>query len=107
MGYRETYFNHTQPILGKYRCCKCGGWFNKSMIDVDHIIPKRHGGTDDISNLQGLCQHCNRSKQDNVTPQEVVKSMIGSTINGNLDEALKGIATQKAKDIFGIPYKRK
>src|SRR3990167_8330133 len=29
---------------------------------VDHIIPKRAGGTDDRSNLQGLCIACNIAK---------------------------------------------
>lgn len=30
--------------------------------DVDHIIPKRHGGTDDRANLQGLCGSCHHIK---------------------------------------------
>ena len=25
---------------------------------ADHIIPRRQGGTDDLENLQGLCQSC-------------------------------------------------
>lgn len=63
MGYREDWFNNTSPFLGKYRCQHCGGWFTKPQIDVDHIVPKKYGGTDHILNLQGLCKHCNRSKQ--------------------------------------------
>ena len=31
--------------------------------EVDHIIPKRRGGTDDRSNLQGLCSICHGSKR--------------------------------------------
>jgi predicted kinase len=30
--------------------------------DVDHIIPKRHGGTDDEANLQALCHACHSRK---------------------------------------------
>lgn len=29
---------------------------------VDHIKPKEHGGTDDLSNLQSICAACHRSK---------------------------------------------
>ncbi len=31
---------------------------------VDHIIPKAEGGTDDESNLQSVCVACHRAKTD-------------------------------------------
>ena len=31
---------------------------------VDHIVPRSAGGTDDPENLQGLCQHHNAAKGD-------------------------------------------
>ena len=31
-------------------------------LDVDHIIPRKHGGTDDPDNLQALCWLCNANK---------------------------------------------
>lgn len=30
--------------------------------DVDHIIPRRQGGTDDPANLQSLCHSCHSKK---------------------------------------------
>ncbi|MEG9303316.1 HNH endonuclease signature motif containing protein [Psychrobacter celer] len=33
--------------------------------DVDHIINKAKGGSDDPSNLQSLCRKCHRSKTAN------------------------------------------
>ena len=32
------------------------------MMEVDHVLPKAKGGTDQPSNLQLLCSGCNRSK---------------------------------------------
>jgi 5-methylcytosine-specific restriction protein A len=31
-------------------------------VTADHIIPKARGGTDDESNLQGLCAQCHTAK---------------------------------------------
>lgn len=46
------------------RCVACGVSSRKVPLDVDHIMPKSRGGTDDISNLQALCYECNRQKRD-------------------------------------------
>jgi len=40
-------------------CKKCGSTEN---LEIDHIIPIFHGGTNDPDNLQVLCRHCNRTK---------------------------------------------
>lgn len=39
-------------------CAMCG----QPATDVDHILPKRRGGTDDRSNLQTLCHACHSRK---------------------------------------------
>ena len=117
MGYRETFFNNTPNMMGKYQCCRCGGWFPKSEIDVDHRIAKRLGGTDDIWNLQAMCKHCNRSKGKNTSKTEVAETLVAGTISGlmnggieggvvNLTRLGKSVAKQKVKDAFGIKYRR-
>lgn len=89
MGYREEYFKHNKPFLGKYRCVRCGHWFKKSEIDVDHIIPRHKGGPDAVWNLQAMCKHCNRSKQDSLTDTpldltvNVAKTAIKSVLGMN------------------------
>ena len=30
--------------------------------EVDHIIPKKHGGESEVSNLQSLCKNCHSKK---------------------------------------------
>jgi ATP adenylyltransferase len=49
------------------RCECCGAHEHQRALEVDHIIPKNHGGSDDISNLQALCFRCNAGKRDTDT----------------------------------------
>jgi hypothetical protein len=35
-------------------------------LEVDHIVPRNQGGSDDLSNLQSLCFRCNAAKRDAV-----------------------------------------
>ena len=50
------------------RCNGCRSEFPFRILEVDHVIPQRGGGQDNIENLQLLCAHCNRVKGDR--PQE-------------------------------------
>lgn len=50
--------------LAKGRCALCGASVKDKPIDIDHIIPRSRGGTNDISNLQALCYECNRAKNN-------------------------------------------
>jgi hypothetical protein len=33
---------------------------------IEHIIPKKHGGSSDLSNLAWSCHYCNRAKGSNI-----------------------------------------
>lgn len=108
MGYREKWFQHHRPnIFGKYRCVRCGGWFRKDQIEIDHRIPKRDGGTDDLWNLQPMCRHCNRSKRDRQSNVETASTLVRATANGQLGKAVGNIAKRKVKDALGFKYKRR
>ena len=64
---------HRTPISGsiKYRvltrargrCECCGAHEHQRALEVDHIVPRNHGGTGDLSNLQALCFRCNAGKR--------------------------------------------
>ena len=41
--------------------CLRRGIYN-SATDVDHIIPRSQGGSDELDNLQALCHECHKSK---------------------------------------------
>ena len=44
-------------------CCGyCGRTPPNVTLEVDHIVPKRDGGTDDLENLITSCFDCNRGK---------------------------------------------
>jgi ATP adenylyltransferase len=67
---------HRTPISGsikyrvltraKGRCECCGAHEHQRAPEVDHIVPRNHGGSDDLSNLQALCFRCNAGKHDAV-----------------------------------------
>lgn len=42
-----------------WACVRCG---STRRLEIDHIYPVSRGGSDDIENLQTLCQLCNRRK---------------------------------------------
>jgi diadenosine tetraphosphate (Ap4A) HIT family hydrolase len=48
----------------RFRCELCGISADERALEVDHILPKNRGGSDDPSNLQALCFSCNASKRD-------------------------------------------
>ncbi len=74
----KTVFDHRRRTSGyvsgtiKYEilkrarfCCElCGISAYKKALEVDHIIPRSHGGSDDKSNFQALCYSCNAMKRD-------------------------------------------
>jgi ATP adenylyltransferase len=45
-----------------FRCELCGISADERAIEVDHIVPRKHGGKDDLTNLQALCFKCNANK---------------------------------------------
>ncbi len=55
-------------VLAKdnWTCCSCGRSSREEGItlEVDHIIPRSKGGTDDLDNLQTLCKKCNIGKSN-------------------------------------------
>jgi len=62
-NYQETGLENTSSNNGWYKCIKCGNSFRKGDMDIDHILPKSLGGTNERHNLQCICKSCNRSKQ--------------------------------------------
>ncbi|MEN6554368.1 MAG: HNH endonuclease [Methanobacterium sp.] len=45
-----------------YKCVECGATKEKTTLHIDHILPVSQGGTDELDNLQTLCEECNLAK---------------------------------------------
>ena len=43
-------------------CQQCQRIVSGTDCQVDHIVPKKRGGTDTLSNLQVLCLRCHQAK---------------------------------------------
>ena len=63
-GYISGSIRYNVLKDAKFRCELCGGSADTKALEVDHIIPRNKGGTDEISNLQALCYSCNAMKRD-------------------------------------------
>jgi diadenosine tetraphosphate (Ap4A) HIT family hydrolase len=55
------------PKRAVFRCELCGTSAEDRAIEVDHIVPRNAGGSDDLSNLQALCYSCYAMKRDRDT----------------------------------------
>jgi len=53
-----------------YRCIECGATKDQTSLHIDHILPISKGGTDELNNLQILCQACNLAKHNRIYPGE-------------------------------------
>lgn len=45
-----------------FKCQYCGKSAPDVVLEIDHIIPVAHGGTNDIENLVTACRECNSGK---------------------------------------------
>lgn len=78
-----------------YRCAHCGKWCGRpgrenayikdsEKMEVDHIQSWSNGGSDELWNLQPLCKPCNRSKSNNMTMIDGVRT-VGNIITHPVD----------------------
>jgi ATP adenylyltransferase len=66
-GYISGTVKYEVLKRAKFHCELCGISADQRALEVDHIIPRNLGGSDDTSNLQALCYSCNSMKRDRDT----------------------------------------
>lgn len=55
-----------------HACRYCGAKAPHAELEVDHVVPRHHGGTDARWNLTAACRDCNRSKGTGVPNEHVI-----------------------------------
>jgi ATP adenylyltransferase len=63
-GYISGTLRYDVLKRAQFHCELCGISADLKALEVDHIIPRNHGGTDSTDNLQALCYSCNAMKRD-------------------------------------------
>ena len=63
-GYISGTLRYEVLKRARFRCELCGVSADVRALEVDHIVPRSRGGTDDPDNLQALCYRCNSMKRD-------------------------------------------
>lgn len=58
-GYDAAWRVLRREVLDDEPFCRACG---SVATDVDHIMPRRRGGSDDRTNLQSLCHRCHSAK---------------------------------------------
>ncbi len=48
------------------KCNQCGQGLGLMYLHVDHLVSVAHGGSQEMNNLQLLCQPCHSRKRSNV-----------------------------------------
>lgn len=64
-GYGSEWDRKRQEILKRDNglCCPCRRAARVTIgREVDHVVPKARGGTDDDGNLQTICRACHKAK---------------------------------------------
>lgn len=72
----------------KNRCEYCAiqeSDFPFAPFHVEHIVPRKHGGSDDLQNLALACLHCNLHKGPNLTGIDPVSGQIERLFNPRVD----------------------
>ncbi len=63
-GYISGTLRYEVLKRSQFHCELCGCKADERALEVDHIVPRNKGGSDDLDNLQALCYRCNAMKRD-------------------------------------------
>ena len=83
---------YTCATIPNYTCPMNKKPFDESGYEIDHIQELRHGGSNDITNLQALCPSCHRVKTTrNSTKPVIIPPAIPKPVVNKTENLLKHI----------------
>lgn len=59
----------------EFACRYCGAKAPSVELHVDHVLPRKYGGTDDAWNLTAACVDCNLGKSHVLPTEEVIEDV--------------------------------
>lgn len=63
----------------RFSCAYCGRTPNDGvLLEVDHVLPRAAGGTDDLDNLITACVECNRGKAARMLEEGSIGATVGA-----------------------------
>lgn len=94
-----------------YKCNLCLNPFGSSSFEIDHIVPLEQGGTNDLINLQGLCDSCHIFKTtvlDRGVIARLLQAKLQNTKVSGTSDAIKGKTSNGIAPIRGdLSFTRK
>lgn len=88
---KQVYFRSGMPR----RCLICS-W--DTFVDVHHITPRRHGGTNDLTNLIGLCPNHHRMADKGMISKDELTSIVLAAI-AELPDHLRPSGLQRSSQL--------
>lgn len=70
-----------QSVLERdsYTCQSCGYNENPKILEIAHILPMKHGGTNELDNYTTLCPNCHREYDANFLQNYYSESIVENT----------------------------
>jgi len=87
--YIRPGLRHDVLVRDNFTCCDCGAKAPDVKLVIDHIIPVKHGGKSDFSNLRATCETCNQGKSDKMPGEIKILETKKKTIKTLQEEKLK------------------
>lgn len=60
-----------------FRCVYCGRspLLDGATLELEHVVPRKHGGTNELTNLVAACRECNIGKKDRLGIAEILMAL--------------------------------
>lgn len=83
-----------------FKCRYCGKKSDEKQLEVDHIIPRSRGGSNNLENLITSCFECNRGKRDKTLIESAPEVEISEQTKIAIEAYKKKVQEEDAARVF-------